>query len=127
MRRRPLRFVRLPLTPPTSSATPCGCYGYQDSAPSCFEVEERYPSNSEPFTSLCRLQKCLFWLVNLTKLPLSCSPESPAAVTSLSSSEASTSTAASEHSELVDFIKSAFGKLEGEYATSDLYELNARI
>lgn len=51
----------------------------------------------------------------LTKLPLSCSPESPE-VAAAASSEASTSTAASQ-SEIVDFIKSALGKLEGKYVT----------
>jgi hypothetical protein len=41
-------------------------------------------------------------------------------------SEASTSTAAL-HYEVVDFIKPALGKLEGEYVTNDLYDLNACI
>jgi hypothetical protein len=50
----------------------------------------------------------------LTKLPFSCSPESPAVAAA--SSEASSSTAASQ-SEIVDFIKSALGKLEGKYVT----------
>ena len=52
----------------------------------------------------------------LTKLPLSCSPESPEVAAAAAASEASTSTAASQ-SEIVDFIKSALGKLEGKYVT----------
>jgi len=63
------------------------------------------------------LPKCwLCWRLFNEAAILSCSPESPVTA---ASGDASTSTAtAASRSEIVDFIKSAFGELEGNYTTA---------
>ncbi|KAF8712812.1 hypothetical protein HU200_028584 [Digitaria exilis] len=49
-----------------------------------------------------------------SRLPLSCSSESPVAAAAPSEASTSTIPAASQTEEIVDFIKSTFGKLEGQ-------------
>ena len=79
----------------------------------------RCPRNCSSLASSI-LPKCwLCWRLFNEAAILSCSPESPVTA---ASGDASTSTAtAASQSEIVDFIKSAFGKLEGNYTTAFVF------